>query len=124
MPQIKVMEEKRHYAVYDEYNRQLTIKTGDEVLAKTTNAIIVKEVGKGVYDPVFYIPKEDVIVNLNLEDRTSACPIKGTASYWMPETPTANYFAWSYEDPNPRAKKIKGHIAFNMEYITLISEPV
>lgn len=116
--------ENRHYAVYDSYNRVLTIKMGTEILAKTTNAIIVKEVGKGVYDPVFYIPKEDVLVHMNSEERTSMCPIKGVASYWMPDTPTDNYFAWSYEEPNPRARKIKGHVAFNMEYVTLISEPV
>tara|TARA_R110002050_G_scaffold149463_1_gene276127 strand:+ start:187660 stop:188022 length:363 start_codon:yes stop_codon:yes gene_type:complete len=116
--------EKRHYAVYDPYDRVLTLKRGDEVLAKTTKAIMVKEVGKGVYDPVFYIPKEDVKIKLNPEDRTSTCPIKGVASYWMPEIPTDNYFAWSYEDANPRAKKIKGHIAFNMADVTLISEPI
>ena len=52
--------EARHYAVYDAYNRELTIKIKDQVIAKTTQAIIVKEVGKGVYDPVFYIPKEDI----------------------------------------------------------------
>jgi uncharacterized protein (DUF427 family) len=115
---------KRHYAVYDSYPRELTIKMGEQVLAKTRHAIIVKEVGKGVYDPVFYIPKEDVLVILKPEDRSSICPIKGTASYWMPETLTANYFAWSYEDPNPRVKKIKEHIAFNMDYVTLISEPI
>ena len=116
--------DNRHYAVYDLYNRVLTIKMGDEILAKTSNAIIVKEVGKGVYDPVYYVPKEDVLMELKPEDRTSSCPIKGAASYWMPATPKDNYFAWSYEEPNPRAKKIKGHIAFNMDYITLISEPI
>jgi len=117
--------EKRHYAVYDNYNRILTLKKGTEIVAKTTNAIIVKEVGKGVYDPVFYIPKEDVVIPMALEEgKTSTCPIKGDASYWMPNEKTANYFAWSYENANPRAKKIRGHIAFNMEYITLISEPI
>lgn len=117
--------EKRHYAVYDNYNRLFTIKLGDIVIAKTTRAIIVKEVGKGVYDPVFYIPKKDIILPLKLEEgKTSTCPIKGEASYWMPNTPTRNYFAWSYEKPNPRARKIKGFIAFNMEYVSLISEPL
>lgn len=116
--------EARHYAVYDAYNRELTLKINNQVIAKTTKAIIVKEVGKGVYDPVFYLPKEDVMISLTQEDRSSVCPIKGTATYWMSETPTPNYFAWSYEKPNPRAKKIAGYIAFNMEYITLISAPI
>ena len=52
--------ENRHYAVMDSYNRKLTIKIKDQVLAQTTDAIIVKEIGKGVYDPVFYIPKKDI----------------------------------------------------------------
>lgn len=117
--------ENRHYAVMDSYHRKLTIKIKDQVLAQTTNAIIVKEVGKGVYDPVFYIPKSDILANLKPEDaRQSSCPIKGAASYWNLETPTDNYFAWSYEEPLPRSKKIKGYIAFNMEYVTLISEPI
>lgn len=117
--------EKRHYAVYDQYNRNLTIKWGEEIIAKTTQAVIVKEVGKGVYDPVFYIPKGDVLIDLHLEKgKKSTCPIKGEASYWMPQKATTNYFAWSYETPNPRAKKIAGHIAFNMEFITFISAPI
>ena len=117
--------EKRHYAVMDSYNRKLTIKIKDQVLAQTTEAIIVKEVGKGVYDPVFYIPKNDVRLSLIPEDgRTSMCPIKGEASYWNLDSPTENYFAWSYEEPLPRSKKIKGYIAFNMEYVTLVSEPI
>lgn len=117
--------EKRHYAVMDSYNRKLTIKIKDEILAETTNAIILKEVGKGVYDPVFYVPKEDLVTELVPEnERSSTCPIKGAASYWNLETPTENYFAWSYEEPLPRAKKIKGYVAFNMEYVTLISEPI
>lgn len=58
------------------------------------------------------------------EGKKSTCPIKGEASYWMPKEATPNYFAWSYETPNPQAKKIAGYIAFNMDYITFISAPI
>jgi hypothetical protein len=51
------MEEKRHYAVIDDYNRKLTLKYMNEVIAETTSALILKEVGKSVYDPVFYQKK-------------------------------------------------------------------
>lgn len=120
------MEEKRHYAVIDKYNRKLTFKYKGDVIAESTNALILKEVGKGVYNPVFYLPKEDISINLVPEDdRTSHCPIKGEASYWNVDGDfTENYFAWSYENALPRTRKIEGHIAFNMEYITLISEPI
>ncbi|HAS44609.1 MAG TPA: nucleotidyltransferase domain-containing protein [Microscillaceae bacterium] len=120
------MEEKRHYAVVDKYNRKLTIKYKGEVIAETADALILKEVGKSVYNPVFYLPKESVSLKLEAEaDRQSHCPIKGDASYWnVAGEFTPNYFAWSYEEALPPTKKIEGRIAFNMEYVTLISEPL
>ena len=120
------MTEKRHYNVIEKYARNLTLKYRDKVIAETTNALILKEVGKSVYDPVFYFPKEDIQLKLEAEPaRESHCPIKGDATYWNVEGDfTENYFAWSYEEALPRAKKIAGHVAFNMGYITLISEPL
>ena len=120
------MEEKRHYSVIESYNRKLTIKYKNNVIAESTNALILKEVGKSVYNPVFYLPKEVILIKLELEPkRQSHCPIKGDATYWNIESDfTKNYFAWSYEEPLPRSKKIKGYIAFNLEYITFISAPI
>lgn len=120
------MEEKRHYTVIDKYHRKLTIKYKDLLIAESTNALILKEVGKGVYDPVFYVPKEDLKIKLEQDSaHKSMCPIKGTATYWNIEDDfTDEYFAWSYEDALPRSKKINGHIAFNINYITFISEPI
>jgi uncharacterized protein (DUF427 family) len=117
--------EKRHYAIIDKYERSLTLKYGDKVVAKSNNALILKEVGKSVYNPVFYFPKEDIKVELN-QDLTyaSSCPIKGEASYWTFEgAPNDTYIAWSYEEPLPRSRKIKGYIAFNINYISICSEP-
>ena len=120
------MEEKRHYSVIDPYTRKLTFTYKNEVIAETTNALILKEVGKSVYNPVFYLPKEDIKASLQLEpQRASHCPIKGDATYWTIEGETLDtYFAWSYEEPLPRSKKIKGHVAFNMDFITMTSAPV
>jgi len=120
------MEEKRHYLVVDKYERKLTLKYKNEVIAETTEALILKEVGKTVYNPVFYLPKDGIKMKLELEPkRQSHCPIKGDATYWNVEGDfTDNYFAWSYEDALPRARKIKGYIAFNMDYLTLVSEPI
>ena len=120
------MEGQMHYNVIDQYNRKLTLKYKNKVIAETTNALILKEVAKGVYDPVFYLPKEDIHIELETEPkRQSHCPLKGDATYWNVEGDfTDNYFAWSYEEPLPRSKKVQGYIAFNMEYITFISEPI
>ncbi len=120
------MEQARHYCVVDPYQRKLTITFQGKEIVSTTNAKILKEVGKSVYDPVFYVPKEEVLIDLASEsERTSHCPIKGDATYWMPkEGTTSNYFAWSYEEALPMAKKVESHIAFNSEYITFTSESI
>ena len=122
------MEEQRHYAVTDVYNRKLTLTYKGKTLAETSEALILKEVGKSVYNPVFYLPKNAIKLELELDNsRQSHCPIKGDATYWyVKDDPTTNYFGWSYEESDvlPKAKKIKGYIAFNMQYVTIVSEPI
>ncbi len=117
---------KRHYAIIDTYPRKLTLKLNDKIVAESENALILKEVAKTVYNPVFYFPKKDIKIELVSEpERKSFCPIKGDASYWnFKENPTSDYLAWSYEKSLPRTKKIEGYIAFNLEGLTLISEPI
>ena len=119
--------EKRHYAIINKYYRKLTLKFRGKILAFTEEALILKEVGKTVYNPVFYVPKEDIKMELELDPKyDSNCPIKGDATYWNLKTnpTTENYFAWSYENPLPRSRKIKGYIAFNFEEISFVSEPI
>ena len=118
--------EKRHYAVIDPYTSKLTVTFGETVIAETQQAMILKEVGRSVYDPVFYIPKEDIRVDLKREAETKGfCPIKGHAHRWhLPNQETGAYFGWSYEDPLPKAHKIKGKIAFNKAFVSFLSEPL
>lgn len=120
------MEKGRHYCVVGDYNRKLTFSYQGEVIATTVKAKLLKEVGKSVYDQVFYIPKEDLVMDIASEpERNSHCPIKGDASYWMPKAgKTNNYFAWSYENALSMSRKIEGYIAFNPEYISFTSEPI
>lgn len=119
------MEDKRHYAVIDHFPRKVAYYLGDQKIAESSNALILKEVGKSVYNPVFYLPKDDVLVDLKKdESKNSHCPIKGDATYWTVEgAPSEPYFAWSYEDPLPRSKKIEGHIAFNEAFLRFESLP-
>lgn len=120
------MESPRHYCVVDPYNRKVTITFKGTTIVSTTKARILKEVGKTVYNPVLYVPREELLVDLVPEpERNSHCPIKGDASYWVIKNqPHDNYFAWSYEEALPMAKKVEGHIAFNPQYISFTSEPV
>lgn len=117
--------ENRHYAVIDPYRRKLTLTYQEEVIAETENAKILKEVGWSVLDPVYYIPKEDIRVELVMDPESKGfCPIKGNSHRWyLKENSPGAYFGWSYEEPLPMAKKIKGHIAFNTAHVTFTSAP-
>ena len=117
---------KDHYANFDNYSRLLTVQYQGEDIAVTSRALIVKEVfGKRVFDPVYYVPKDDIRIPLRKDDESRGfCPIKGKSYRWyLTENPTEEYFAWSYEDPLPDAIFLQGHIAFNGKYVSFLSSP-
>jgi uncharacterized protein (DUF427 family) len=63
----------------------------------------------------WYLPKEDVVPAYEATTRSTACPYKGTASYW---TVGGNEnVAWSYESPIPVAAALQGLVAFYDEVV-------
>ena len=118
--------EKRHYAVIDKLERNLKVLYKGELIAESQNAWILKEVGKSVYNPVYYFPKEDIQMDklAAFDGYRSHCPIKGDATYWSFPNHDIERFAWCYENPLPRSKKIAGHLAFYTNHVTFVSEPI
>ncbi|MEM0999575.1 MAG: DUF427 domain-containing protein [Bacteroidota bacterium] len=117
---------KVHYANIDNYSRRLILQYQGREIAATDRALILKEVsGKRVFDPVFYVPQEDIEIDLVRDPESKGyCPIKGKSYRWyLKENPTEEYFGWSYEDPLPEAIFLRGHIAFNGRYVTFVSAP-
>ena len=89
-----------------------SLRAGGAVLAETRNAL---ELSEGSYEPVIYIPREDIaLAFLDKSDKTSHCPHKGDASYYsiVTKSRTIDSAAWSYEDPLEAVADIKGHLAF------------
>jgi len=67
------------------------------------------------HPPVFYIPQEDIIMELlHKTKRTSMCEFKGMAVYYdlSPNLEHIKNIAWSYEDPRKSFEAIKNHLAF------------
>jgi uncharacterized protein (DUF427 family) len=101
---------------------RIRVVLGGTIVAETTRALTLREAH---YPPVFYIPREDV--ELDLFDRTerhSHCPYKGDASYYKVtggglERGDA---AWSYEAPLPAVGQIAGHMAFYPNKVDAIEE--
>ncbi len=75
--------EPRHFMqIVPALGRQ-TVSVGDHVIADSTNAVVVKEVGRGVYDPVVYFPREDVEMDALVRvDKSTHCPLKGDTEYF------------------------------------------
>ena len=77
------------------------------VLAESTRAVALDETGIATR---YYLPREDVKVDLLPSDTTSHCPWKGDATYASIDGVQDAF--WVYEDPSKEdAKPIKGLLA-------------
>ena len=117
---------QRHYALIDPHRGTVTVMFNDKAIAESSKTLMMKEVGRTIYDAVLYFPKEDVDMTLlgKVQGKVTTCPIKGDATYWDPSNgKVADYFAWSYEEPLTGVKKIEGHIAFNPSHVTFVLKP-
>jgi len=107
-------DEPRHFMRIKPVGRRVEIRRGDERLAASDRAVWVLEVGRDVYDPVVYLPREDVEVPLHPVDRRTHCPLKGDASYYRTDgRPDDDPDVWAYEAPFDWAPELAAHVAFD-----------
>ena len=109
-----------HPIALESANRRVIVRLGEHVIADTTKALVVRE---SDYDPVHYIPRSDV--NMELLERaehSSYCPYKGQASYYsIPVGGNRSVHAvWTYEDPYEAVAEIKDHVAFYPDRVDAI----
>ncbi|MFS2293730.1 MAG: DUF427 domain-containing protein [Actinomadura sp.] len=100
-----------------ESSRRVRVLLKGEVVAETDRPKVLSETG---LPNRFYIPAEDVRRDLltRSEERT-VCPYKGEATYWSLDG--AEDAAWSYEEPLEDAFKVRGHLCFDHDAITIES---
>ena len=96
------------------------------ILAESKNAIRMIEMGKTVYDPVIYLPLQDLTVELRREPGQSQCPLKGTAAYFgfHDQQDKHEKLAWSYPEPFEFSIKIKDLIAFYADKVIIEEHPL
>ncbi len=99
---------------------RVTISRDGVVLADSEKAVRVLEVGKAMYDPVIYVPAEDVRASLSKIEKTTHCPLKGDAVYFAVE---GVEMAWSYESPFDFAAGLTGRRAFWANKVTIAEAP-
>lgn len=88
--------------------RRVRVGLDGEVLADTRRAVAVNETG---FPLRWYVPREDVRVDLAPTTTRTACPYKGVASYWA--AAGVDDVAWSYEDPCTEVAPIASHLCFD-----------
>jgi uncharacterized protein (DUF427 family) len=94
----------------------VTVRNGDDVLARTASALLVDEQDHGL---VFYLPEADVNFDLLAPtDDHTRCPFKGDASYWR-LAGGSDPVAWTYRDPYLEVARIRGHVAFYQDRVTV-----
>lgn len=115
--------ERRHFmrVVPAAANYRVETKTG-QVLAQSSDAVVCKEVGRDIYDPVVYFSRDDVAMDqLTRTDKTTHCPLKGDTEYFdLAEGSEA--IAWSYVSTIPDAAILKDLVAFDASQVRLVRE--
>ena len=99
--------------------RPVRIEVDGEVVAETTRARLLFETSLPTR---FYLPREDVRVELQPSPKRTHCAYKGEASYWSVDVGGERHedLAWGYEDPLEDARAITGLIAFWDERVDVI----
>lgn len=112
------VDEPRHFMRLKPVPRRIRILKEGQVLADTEAALRLTEVGRDVYDPVFYIPKADVQVDLiSITGKSTHCPLKGDASYFAHKGDEP--IAWTYDRPLATTAVLKGLIAFYPDQVVV-----
>nr|WP_090277042.1 DUF427 domain-containing protein [Mycolicibacterium komanii]CRL70924.1 acyl-CoA thioesterase [Mycolicibacterium komanii] len=89
-------------------SRHLRIESGGRLLAESTRPLLLFETNLPVR---YYLPREDVVADLDDSDTISYCAYKGRASYFsVPDGPSD--VAWTYRDPLPDGERVRDHICF------------
>ena len=126
MPQFPMTESRRpvleripdYQVVIKPADKHIVVESNGQILAESNSALVVQETR---HQDVFYLPMADI--NLSLltpTDHTTYCPFKGHASYWSLDEKLVN-FVWCYLSPYPEVEKIRSHLAFYEDKVTLIA---
>jgi len=99
-------------------SRAVRVSRGDLLLAESTRARFLFE---GVLPVVrYYLPREDVAVDLVRSDHRTTCAYKGHATHWSVDSdPDLQSIAWTYEEPLFDALPVAGLVAFYTERLDL-----
>lgn len=111
-----------HAVDIEEHDGEVVVRIDESEIARTRNALILSE---SHYEPVFYIPLEDVAEGMTEKsDHSTYCPFKGDASYWHIKTVSGKIenAIWGYESPYDECRLLKDHVAFYPDKVAITAQ--
>jgi uncharacterized protein (DUF427 family) len=99
--------------------RHVRVECDGELLAESDRPLLLFETTLPVR---YYLPVEDVRVDLIPSATVSSCPYKGTAAWWSARVGdrVIEDVAWSYPTPIPENPRIAGLVCFRNEWVDLV----
>ena len=116
----------QHFMQVDRMDQRVRVMLGDLSIADSDRVLRLQEVGRRIYQPQYYIPREDIPVTLQRTEKSTHCPLKGQASYFSIVDDDGEELAaeigWSYEKPFEFAGQIGGYVAFDPRRVSITVE--
>jgi uncharacterized protein (DUF427 family) len=108
-----------HRVDFRRSSRHVRIEVDGVPIADSTRATLVFESRLPVR---FYIPREDMLVDLHASEKRTSCPYKGHASYWSLDAGGRRVedLAWTYTPTLPDTAPLAGLVAFFDERVDVI----
>ena len=99
-------------------SRVVRVESDGVLLAESPRPLVLFETSLPVR---YYLPPEDVRVELVPNDTRSVCPYKGVATWWSAriDDRVLEDIAWSYPSPVPENPRIRGMVCFRNERVDL-----
>jgi len=107
-----------HLMVLQPVNRPVEVQLAGRTIARTTQAVRLVEIGRGIYPPRLYLPLTDATVPLETLGKSTHCPLKGDAAYHSVDGVEVG---WSYKTLD-FAAAIDGLISFDGPTIRIIED--
>lgn len=100
-------------------SRTVRVESDGVVLAESKRPLVLFETALPAR---YYLPPDDVLVDLTPSTTRSICPYKGVARWWSARVGhrVIDDVAWSYPSPVPENPRIAGLICFRNETVDLI----
>lgn len=116
--------EARHFMRLKPVAGTVCVRLNGVLLARSGAALRLLEVGKDFYDPVFYIPRGDILAELQRSEKTTHCPLKGDTVYFdVGGSIPAEEIAWSYETPFDFAAPLVRLVGFDQTRVAVEEIP-